>query len=106
MSLKRPRKGAFYISKEFRFNQGRHQRGAIHRDKGFVPPRTDEVYRPSDQFFAGASFPEDEYRKAVGADLLYKAIDTLHRGGGSNKTAQPYSRCVLAVDLHDLTAWL
>src|SRR5207245_10075690 len=101
MSLKRPRKGTFNISKEFRFNQGRHERGAIHRDKGFVSARTDEVYRPSDQFFTGASFPEDEYRKPVGADLLYKGIDMLPRVGGLYGSCQPYSGLTLVYDLTD-----
>jgi hypothetical protein len=61
-------KGAFYITKEFRFDQSRLNSSAVNWDEWLRPMCPSKVYRPRDQFLSSAGFTRNENRKALRAD--------------------------------------
>ena len=60
--LKRAGKCAFIVAKKLAFHQRRHQRAAIHRDKGHLRERSAKVNRARHQFFARSALAHDQNR--------------------------------------------
>ena len=69
---------AFYVSKQFAFNQSRHQRSAIDRDERLIAERAGIVDGAGDHLLAGAAFPQNENRMDTVGSLRNNAVELLH----------------------------
>src|SRR5690606_6288117 len=63
--------GAFFVAKQFGFEQRFGNGAAVHRDEGFAATRAGAVQRLSDELFAGAGLASDEHGTIAGAVELH-----------------------------------
>ena len=62
------------ITEQFAFDQGRHQRSAIHRNERPVAQRPRMVNRARNQFLAGAALAQDQHRMCARRSLGDDAV--------------------------------
>ena len=81
------REGPLLMAEHFAFQQGFHQRAAIHRDERSFGLRTCAVDGAGDEFLAGAGFAADQHRHAA---LRYHAdgfVGLLHGAAAARQGA-------------------
>src|SRR5437899_3562490 len=86
-ALQRSRKSAFFVTKDFAFNQRLRDRGAVDRYERLATTRAELVNRAGDKPFAGTTRPSDQHRSSTWCNHLDETEDLLHLFGGSHQAA-------------------
>ena len=82
------REGAFFVAKQFAFQQLGTERGTVNDDELRLGAAAEIVDRMGDEFLAGAAFSLHQHGGAGGSDLRDGLEDALHRDGLPEDTVE------------------